>query len=84
VCSSDLDLGKIAGEVASAMAEGTAVDAIPNAVKFSGGEKGVEMNAILLAPTPLTKDNLNLAIDAGHITKEQACEGAMEGIAACQ
>jgi D-xylose transport system substrate-binding protein len=78
------DLGKIAGEVASALAEGAALDAIPNAVKFSGGEKGVEMNAILLAPTPLTKDNLNLAIDAGHITKEQACEGAMEGIAACQ
>ena len=78
------DLGRIAGEVASALAEGAALDAIPNAVKFSGGEKGVEMNAILLAPTPLTKDNLNLAIDAGHITKEQACEGAMEGIAACQ
>ena len=78
------DLGKIAGEVASALAAGTAVDAIPGATKFSGGEKGVEMNAILLAPTPLTKDNLNLAIDAGHITKEQACEGAMEGVAACQ
>jgi D-xylose transport system substrate-binding protein len=78
------DLGKIAGEVASALADGGALDSIPNAVKFSGGEKGVEMNAILLAPTPLTKDNLNLAIDAGHITKEQACEGAMEGVAACQ
>jgi D-xylose transport system substrate-binding protein len=78
------DLGKIAGEVASALADGAALDAIPNAVKFSGGEKGVEMNAILLAPTPLTKDNLNLAIDAGHITKEQACEGAMEGVPACQ
>ncbi len=78
------DLGKIAGEVASAMADGTAIDAIPNAVKFSGGEKGVEMNAILLAPTPLTKDNLNLAIDAGHISKEQACEGAMAEVAACK
>ena len=52
--------------------------------KFSGGEKGVEMNAILLSPTPITKDTLNLAIDAGHITKEAACEGAMEGVAACQ
>jgi D-xylose transport system substrate-binding protein len=78
------ELGRVAGEVASALAAGTAVDAIPGAAKFSGGEKGVEMNAILLAPTPLTKDNLNLAIDAGHITKEQACEGAMEGVAACQ
>jgi D-xylose transport system substrate-binding protein len=78
------DLGKAAGEIASAMADGAALDAIPGATKFSGGEKGVEMNAILLNPTPITKDTLNLAIDAGHITKEAACEGAMEGVAACQ
>jgi D-xylose transport system substrate-binding protein len=52
------------------LADGTALDAIPGASKFSGGEKGVEMNAILLTPTPITKDTLNLAIDAGHITKE--------------
>ena len=37
-----------------------------------------------LTPTAITKDTLNLAIDGGHITKEAACEGAMEGIAACQ
>jgi D-xylose transport system substrate-binding protein len=78
------DLGKAAGEIASALADGAALDAIPGAGKFSGGEKGVEMNAILLNPTPITKDTLNLAIDAGHITKEQACEGAMDGVAACQ
>ena len=79
-----VDLGKAAGEIAGMLADGTALDAIPNATKFSGGEKGVEMNAILLNPTPITKDTLNLAIDAGHITKEAACEGAMEGVAACQ
>jgi D-xylose transport system substrate-binding protein len=79
-----VDLGKAAGEIASAMADGAALDAIPGATKFSGGEKGVEMNAILLNPTPITKDTLNLAIDAGHITKEAACEGAMDGVAACQ
>ena len=78
------DLGKAAGEIASALADGTALDAIPGATKFSGGEKGVEMNAILLNPTPITKETLNLAIDAGHITKEQACEGAMPDVAACQ
>ena len=77
-------LGKAAGEIASALADGAALDAVPGATKFSGGEKGVEMNAILLSPTPITKDTLNLAIEAGHITKEQACEGAMEGVAACQ
>jgi D-xylose transport system substrate-binding protein len=77
-------LGKAAGEIAAALAEGTALDAIAGASKFNGGAKGVEMNAILLSPTPITKDTLNLAIDAGHITKEAACEGAMDGIAACQ
>jgi D-xylose transport system substrate-binding protein len=76
-------LGKAAGEIASALAAGTALDAIPGAAKFSGGEKGVEMNAILLAPTPLTKDNIGVAIDAGHISKEQACEGAMAGVNGC-
>ena len=77
-------LGKAAGEIASALAGGATLDSIEGATKFSGGEKGVEMNAILLAPTPLTKDNLNVAIDAGHITKEAACEGAMAGVVGCE
>lgn len=77
-------LGKAAAEIASALAGGTALDSVDGAVKWSGGEKGVEMNAIFLAPTPITKDNLNLVIDAGHISKEQACEGALPEVAACQ
>jgi len=78
------DLGKAAGEIASALAAGTALDGIDGAVKFSGGAKGIEMNAILLNPTPLTKENLNVAIDGGHITKAQACEGAMAGVKGCE
>jgi len=77
-------LGKAAGEIASALAGGAALDAVAGATKFSGGEKGVEMNAILLAPTPLTAANLNVAIDAGHISKEEACEGAMAGVVGCE
>ncbi|MDG1279782.1 MAG: substrate-binding domain-containing protein [Pseudorhodobacter sp.] len=77
-------LGKAAGEIAAALAAGTALDAIEGAGKFSGGEKGVEMNAILLKPTPINRDTLGEAIDAGHISKEMACEGAMAGVAACQ
>ena len=42
------------------------------------------MNAIFLQPTPITKETLNLVIDAGHISKEQACEGAAADVAACQ
>jgi D-xylose transport system substrate-binding protein len=77
-------LGTAAGEIASALAAGTALDAIEGATKFSGGANGVEMNAILLDPTPLTVANLNVAIDAGHITKEQACEGAIAGVVGCE
>ena len=78
------DLGKKAGEIATALAGGATMDSIEGAVKFNGGEKGIEMNAILLSPTPLTKDNLGVAIDGGHISKEQACEGAMEGVNGCE
>ena len=77
-------LGKAAGEIAAKLADGAALDSIEGATKFNGGEKGVEMNAILLTPTPITKETLNLAIEAGHITKEMACEGAMSDVAACQ
>ncbi len=77
-------LGAAAGEIALALAGGTAMDAVEGAVKWSGGENGVEMNAIFLDPTPITAENLNLVIDAGHISKEQACEGAAAGVAACQ
>ena len=77
-------LGTAAGDIASALAAGAALDSIEGATKFSGGEKGIELNAILLSPTPLTRANLNVAIDAGHISKEQACEGAIAGVMGCE
>ena len=77
-------LGKAAGEIAAALGDGAKLDKVAGAVKFSGGAKGVEMNAILLTPTALTRETLNLAIDGGHITKAQACEGAMADVAACK
>jgi D-xylose transport system substrate-binding protein len=77
-------LGTAAGNIASELAAGTALDAIEGATVFSDGERGIPVNAILLDPTPLTRDNLNVAIDAGHITREQACEGAIEGVVGCE
>ena len=76
-------LGKAAADAAIALADGTAIDKIPGVKKFNGGKKKVEMNAILLAPTPITKDNIGDAIKAGHITKEQACAGVKDN-AACK
>jgi D-xylose transport system substrate-binding protein len=42
------------------------------------------MNSILLAPNPITKDNLGDVISAGWLTKEEACAGVAAGsVAAC-
>jgi D-xylose transport system substrate-binding protein len=75
------ELGKAAAEIASQLADGTALDAIPNAVKFSGGPGGVEMNSVFLKPVPITKDNLNVVIDAGWVSKDVVCQGVAAGSA---
>ena len=72
-------LGKMAGEAAVALASGTAMDQLEGVAKFSGGRKGVEMNSILIAPNPITKDNLGDVISAGWISKEEACAGVAAG-----
>ena len=77
-------LGKTAAEAAVAIAEGTDPATLPGVSKFSGGAKGVEVNAILIAPNPITKNNLNDVIDGGWITKAEACAGVKAGsVAAC-
>ncbi len=76
-------LGKTAAEAAVALAEGTAVDKLPGVIKFKDGKKKVEMNAILLAPDPITKANLGDVIKAGWIKKDEACAGAKD-VAACK
>lgn len=74
------ELGKAAGEAAVAIANGTAIDQLPGIIKFSGGKNGVEMNSILLAPNPITRENLSDVIDAGWITKDEACAGVAAGM----
>ena len=77
-------LGKTAAEVALALAGGTAPDKVQGSMMFNGGAKHVSMNAILLTPTAITKDNLNLVIDAGWISKDAACKGVPAGtVPAC-
>ena len=77
-------LGKQAAEAAVALIGGTAMDKLPGAAPFSGGKKGVTMNSILIAPNPITKDNLGDVIDGGWISKEEACAGVAAGsVPAC-
>ncbi len=74
-------LGKAAGEAALELAKGTAMDKVKGAVVFSNGPKKAKMNSILLAPVPITKDNLNVVIDAGWIGKDAVCKGVKPGSA---
>jgi D-xylose transport system substrate-binding protein len=77
-------LGKVAAEAAVAIAEGTDPTTLPGASKFNGGAKKVEVNAILLAPNPITKANLGDVISAGWISKDEACAGVKDGVDACK
>jgi D-xylose transport system substrate-binding protein len=72
-------LGKAAGEVALELAKGTAMKDIAGAVQFNGGPKKVDMPSLFLAPVPITKDNLDVVIDAGWITKDEVCKGVKPG-----
>jgi D-xylose transport system substrate-binding protein len=76
-------LGAAAGSIAAALASGTAMADIDGAVKWSGGANGVEMDAIFLAPTPISASNINVVIEAGHIGKDKVCAGAMAGVTGC-
>lgn len=77
-------LGKAAGEAAVALASGTMMDKLPGAVMFDGGPKGVKMNSLFLTPIPVTKDNLDVVIDAGWISKDEVCKGVQPGsVAVC-
>jgi len=70
-------LGKAAGEIAVALANGTAMDAIEGQAIFKS-PGGKELHSVLLKPQPITKANLNLVLDAGWITKDVLCAGVTD------
>ena len=75
------DLGKAAAEVALAAVASEDPDGL---TMFSDGPKGIEMKAILLAPTPILQDNLQLVVDADWITTDELCAGVEAGtVEAC-
>ncbi|AMK12612.1 MAG: D-xylose ABC transporter substrate-binding protein [Pseudodesulfovibrio sp.] len=65
-------LGQAAARIAVELSRG---ELPKDTVKWSGGAKGVEMDAILLPPVPVTKANLSLVVDAGWISKDVLCQG---------
>lgn len=86
-------LGQTAGEVAVQLAEGVALedvvapDDLQDHVAPEAGVEaqpfttpgGIEVWSIVLKPTPITRDNLNLVIDLGWVTTDIVCAGVEPG-----
>ena len=73
------ELGKNAAEIAVALAGGKKLGDIPGATTFAEGPKKQKMTAVFLKPIPITKDNLNVVIEAGWISKDAVCQGVKAG-----
>jgi D-xylose transport system substrate-binding protein len=73
------ELGKRAAEIALDLAGGKALDKIDGVTTFDGGPKHVKMESVFLKPLPITKENLKVVIDAGWISKAEACQGVKAG-----
>ena len=77
------ELGKTAGESAIALCANPDISAVAGVAPFTTAG-GTEMTSILLKPIPITKDNLDVVIDAGWTTKDNVCNGVDAGaVAAC-
>jgi D-xylose transport system substrate-binding protein len=79
------ELGRQAAEVALQLIEnGGDLAAVEGAGIFSDGPNGVDMTSILLAPIPITQDNLNLMLEANWLSQEELCAGVEAGsVAVC-
>jgi D-xylose transport system substrate-binding protein len=79
-------LGATAADAAVAMAKGASPDGLPNTQKFSGGPKKIVLDVDFLKPIPITKDNLDIVIKAGWVTKDLVCQWVdpAKGPAACK
>jgi D-xylose transport system substrate-binding protein len=97
------ELGKAAGAAALELCKGTAMAGLtlpdglmdPTVAPVAGlaatpftTPDGTSVQSFILQPTPLTAENLQTAIDAGQISKEDLCKGvdaaAAEAPAACK
>ena len=86
-------LGQTAGEVAVQLAEGvaladvTAPDDLQDHVAPEAGVDaqlfttpgGLDVYSIVLKPTPITLDNINLVVDLGWVTQDIVCAGVSAG-----
>ena len=76
------DLGKSAARIAVSLAEGTEMGNIGGSQRWKS-PGGTTLNAVFLAPLPVTQDNLSDVVDAQWITQEALCQGVTNGPAPC-
>src|SRR5690606_23448669 len=77
------ELGKAAAEIASQLADGKKMEEIEGVVDFTT-PGGNTVKSVFLTPVAITKDNLDVVIDAGWISKDAVCAGVAAGaVAAC-
>lgn len=76
------DLGRSAARIAVSLAKGTQMNGIQDSELWKS-PGGTEMNAVFLAPQPITRDNLSTVVDANWITKDALCQGVSGGPAPC-
>jgi D-xylose transport system substrate-binding protein len=77
-------LGKAAGEAAVQLCGDKDIKKVSGVAQFmSPGDN--DMTSILLTPQAITKDNLNIVLDAGWIDKATLCQGVTAGsVPACE
>ena len=77
------NLGKAAGEAAIQLCKDKDIKKVAGVVQFQS-PGGNDMTSIFLTPQPITKDNLQVVLDAGWITKDVLCKDVPAGsVPAC-
>ena len=77
------ELGKAAGEAAIALCADPDIKKVAGVVQFAS-PGGNDMTSIFLTPIPITKDNLNVVLDAGWIDQATLCKDVPAGsVAVC-
>lgn len=76
-------LGKLAARVALELGRGVAPEAIEGVRILRHGPRGISVPSILLDPIPITRDNLDVVLDANWIRKEELCRGLEDPPLAC-
>ena len=76
------ELGKAAAEIALKLAGGAKMGEIDGAEEWTS-PAGTTLWAEFLNPIPITKDNLNVVVDAGWIDQDSLCQGVTAAVAPC-